>query len=135
MSMAGIVAIFLGVFIVCSRGPLLLAPASTLRVFQKVIATKTRTRVLGGIVALIAVPMIWSGVLESTGLAIVLLIFGIFMLGCGILGLVLFPAAYMSIAESFLPDDLQGSLFGWRMLGLVGVLVGAAIFQVGLDAL
>ncbi len=48
MSMAGVVAMFLGVSIVCSLGPLLLAPAATLRVFQKAIETKARTRVFGG---------------------------------------------------------------------------------------
>ena len=47
MSLAGIVATFLGVLVICSRGPLLLVPASALRWFGEAIKTKGRTRMFG----------------------------------------------------------------------------------------
>ncbi len=135
MSTAGMVAMFLGVLIVCSRGPLLLIPASALRWFGEAIKTEGRTRVSGAIVVIIAVPMIWSGMSENTGLASVLFILGIFFLVVAIPALVLFPNVYMSLAISFIPDDFSGNLLGWRLLGLVGVIIGVAIFMIGMRAL
>ena len=135
MSTAGIVTMFLGAFIVCIRGPLLLAPAATLRWFGEAIKTKSRTRVLGAFVVLITVPMMWSGVLENSGLANVLFILGVFIFVVSIPMLVLFPSAYMSIAGSFLPSDSGSNLFGWRIVGLVSVIIGIGIFRVGMVAL
>ncbi len=135
MSTAGMVAMFLGVLIVCSRGPLLLIPATTLRWFSEAIKIEGRTRGFGAIVVLIAVPMLWSGMSENTGLASVLFIMGIFLLVVAIPALVLFPNVYMSLANSFIPEDLSGNLFGWRILGLVGVIIGFAIFMFGMSAL
>ena len=135
MSTAGIVTMFLGAFIVCIRGPLLLAPAATLRWFGEAIKTKSRTRVLGAFVVLITVPMMWSGVLENSGLANVLFILGVFIFVVSIPMLVLFPSAYMSIAGSFLPSDSGSNLFGWRIVGLVSAIIGIGIFRVGMVAL
>jgi hypothetical protein len=47
----------------------------------------------------------------------------------------LFPNAYMTLANSFLPDESSKDLIGWLLLGLVGVIIGAAVFAVGVDAL
>ncbi len=135
MSTAGMVTMVLGVLIICTRGPLLLIPASALRWFGEAIKTEGRTRVCGAIVVLIAVPMIWSGMSENTGLASVLFILGIFFLVVAIPALVLFPNIYMSLAISFVPDDFSGNLLGWRLLGLVGVIIGFAIFMAGMRAL
>jgi hypothetical protein len=135
MSTSGIVAIFLGLLIICSRGQLLLVPAFTLRWFGEMIKTKVRTRIMGAFVVLMALPMIWSGMSENTGLASFLFIVGVFFLLIAVPALVLFPNIYMDIAESMLPEDLGGSLFGWRIMGLVGVIIGIAIFRVGMAAL
>ena len=80
MSMSGIVAMFLGVLIICSRGPLIFIPASALRWFRVAIKTKNRTRGLGVIVILIALPMNWSGISEESELAVILSIFGVIFL-------------------------------------------------------
>ena len=136
MSTAGIVTMFLGALIVCIRGgPLLLAPAATLRWFGEATKTKGRTRVFGAFVVLITVPMMWSGMLENSPLANVLFILGVFIFAASILALVLFPSAYMSVAGSFLPSDASSNLFGWRLLGLVNVIIGTGIFWIGMVAL
>ncbi len=135
MSTAGIVTMFLGALIVCIRGPLLFAPAATLRWFGEAIKTKGRTRVFGAFVVLITVPMMWSGMLENSSLANVLFILGVFIFVVSILALVLFPSAYMSVAGSFLPSDSSSNLFGWRLLGLVNVIIGTGIFWIGMVAL
>jgi hypothetical protein len=49
--------------------------------------------------------------------------------------LLLVPSIYMNLANLFLPDDLIGSLFGWRITGLVGVIIGVAFLMVGIDTL
>ena len=84
---------------------------------------------------MMALPMIWSGMSENTGLASFLLIVGVFFLLVAVPALMLFPNVYMNIAESMLPKDLDGSLFGWRVTGLVGVIIGVAIVRVGMAAL
>ena len=135
MRFAGIVTIFLGLFIVFSRGPLLVFPAATLHWFGAVIKSEARTRVMGTIVTPIALLMIWAGMSQRTGLESALFIFGMFFLVVAISALLLFPKVYMNLACSFLPDDLTGSLFGWRLIGLLGVVIGIAILLVGIDAL
>ena len=135
MSMSGIVTICLGLLIICSRSPLIFVPASALGWFRAAIKTKNRTRGMGAIVVLISLPMIWSGMSEESELAVFLFIFGGILLFIGILGLLLFPGFYMSIAEIFVAEDPDSNLFGWRMIGLVAVIIGVYIVRVGMDAL
>ena len=135
MSMSGIVTVFLGLMIICSRGPLIFVPATALRWFRAAIKTKNRTRVLGAIVVLIALPMIWSGMSEESELAVILFIFGVIFLFIAIPGLLLFPHIYMSVAETFVAEDPDSNLFGWRMIGLVAVIIGSYIVWVGKNAL
>jgi hypothetical protein len=135
MSTAGMVTMFLGVFIICTRAPLVLIPATALRWLGEAIKTERRTRVYGAIAALIAVPMIWAGTTENTELASVLFIFGVFFLVVSVSGLVLFPNVYMSLANSFIPEDLSGNLIGWRIFGIASVLIGCAIFMIGMRGL
>ena len=59
---------------------------------------------------------------------------GVFVVVVSLPALVFFPRAYMSVAEGFLPADSNNGLFGWRMLGLVGVVIGTALFMAGLHA-
>ena len=79
--------------------------------------------------------MIWAGLTENSDLAGFLLVFGIFILMITILGLVIFPQAYMGLVESLMPKETDTNLFGWRLLGVVAVIVGTAIFNVGFNAL
>ena len=135
MSAVAIVSIALGLLIMVSRGLLVVAPAATLRWFGGIIRSEARTRIFGACVSVIAAPMIWAGTSETSGLATVLLVFGVFVVVVSLPALVFFPRAYMSFAEGFLPADSNNGLFGWRMLGLVGLVIGAALFMAGVHAL
>jgi len=84
---------------------------------------------------MIALLMVWAGMSQRAGLEAVLFVFGIFMLVIAVPGLLLFPSIYMNLANSLMPDDLSGTLFGWRLLGLLGVIIGVAIMMVGVNAL
>ena len=90
---------------------------------------------LGAFAVLIAWLMIWSGIDENSGLAAIMFILGVFIFVIAIPALVLFPRVYMSVAESVLPADFGTNLFGWRMFGLVGVIIGVAFFMAGMAAL
>ncbi len=135
MSKAAVVSMLLGALVFCCRGPLLLAPAATLRLFGEVVKTETRTRMFGIFAVLIALLMIWSGIDENSGLASIMFIFGVLILVITIPDLVLFPRGYMSVANSMLPADPDTNLIGWRILGLVNIIIGVAFFRAGMVAL
>ena len=135
MNSAGIIAMILGALIVCSRGPLLFAPRASIRLFREAIKTNNRTRVLGAFAVLLAGSMMWSGASQGSSLETIMFIFGVFFLVFTIPALVLFPHVYMSIADEVLPDDSGGRLLGWRVIGLAGIVIGGAIFWIGVDAL
>ncbi len=135
MSKAGIAAMLLGALICCRRGPLLLAPAATLRLLGEVVKTEARTRMFGTFAVLVSLLMIWSGIDENSGLASFMFIFGVLILVITIPALVLFPRFYMSVVDSMLPADSDTNLFGWRIFGLVNVIIGVGLFRIGMVAL
>ena len=135
MSAVGIVTIALGVIVVCGRGTLLVAPASTVRWFKETIASNGRLRTLGAFLVPLGAAMAWAGPSEDSGLATFLTVFGWGVLGASTLVLVLFPGIYRAIATPFLPSDASGSLFLWRFRGLAGTLVGVVIIYFGALAL
>jgi hypothetical protein len=126
---------FWGVFIVCSRGFFLVAPATALRSFRAIVETNARTRILGACMLLLAGPTIWAGNSDESALATVLLFLGWGIVGICIPALLLFPRLYMTIATAVLPIDSNASLFGWRIIGALGVMIGAIAFWFGLLAL
>ncbi len=131
MSSVGIVCIVFGFFIVISRSLVVVAPATTLRWVKDMISTETRVRTLGLYALVLPALMIWAGASEDTVLAYVLLVFGLLFLLLPIPWLVFFPRSYMEFTNSLLPSNLMG----WRVLGLVGVIIGVAIFMIGMRAL
>jgi hypothetical protein len=131
MSSVGIVCIIFGFLIVISRGLIVVAPATTLRWVKNMISTEIRVRTLGLYALVLPALMIWAGASEDTILANVLLIFGLFYLLIAIPWLVFFPRSYMEFTNSLLPSNLMG----WRVLGLLGVVVGLVLVHFGLDAL
>ncbi len=135
MSMSGLVAAFVGALIICLRLPLVFAPATTLRWLGRTFKTEGRTRACGAVATLVAIPAIWCGVYETSELANVMFILGTFFGAVTVLALIVFPTFYMSLVEWFIPDDLSGGLFGWRILGLAGVAIGVWILTIGLRAL
>ncbi len=131
MSSVGIVCIILGSLIVISRGLVVVSPAATLRWFKDMIRTETRIRTLGVFALTLPALMIWAGASEDTVLAQVLLIFGLFFLLFAIPWLVFFPRSYMELTSSLLPSNLMG----WRLLGLLGAIVGLVLVYFGWGAL
>jgi hypothetical protein len=131
----GIISIVPGVAVVCSRGALLVAPAATLRWFEGLIRTNGRTRAFGMVILALGASIVWAGSTEHSSLATILLIAGWAFVGVSTLALVLFPTVHRTIAEAVLPSDTDADLSGWRILGLVGVLIGGALIYFGALAL
>ena len=69
MSAVGVVSIALGIIVVCSRAPLVVAPAPTLLWWQGMFSTNSRVRVFGGAMLPLGATMIWAGSSEGSGLA------------------------------------------------------------------
>lgn len=135
VSSVGIVSIVLGLSIAISRAFLVVAPAATLRWFAERISTEARTRAFGASMLILPAAMIWAGASEDSGLAGVLLIFGLFILFAIVGWLWAFPRSYMEFCGAFLPHDENSSMVGWRVLGLLGVAIGLVFIYYGWLAL
>ena len=131
MSSVGIICLVLGSLIVITRGFIVVAPATTLRWFKEMISTEVRVRTLGLFALAMPALLIWAGVSEDTVLAQVLLIFGLFFLLVIIPWLLFFPRSYMELVGALIPSDLMA----WRLLGLMGVVVGLVLIYFGWGAL
>ena len=135
MSPVGIVSIALGLLVVCTRGPLLVAPAATLRWFRGVIETSSGIRMLGAILLILGAAMIWAGATEGSTLASVLTIWGWAIVAIATLALLIFPGVYREIAIALLPTDEEESLAGWRLIGTLGSTIGLVLIYFGALAL
>ncbi len=135
MNAVGIVCIVFGFIVAVSRGLLLVAPAATLRKFRTLISTTGGTRTLGVFALIIAAAMTWAGASQESGLAYFLLLLGIFTFVACLPALVLFPRAFMALCDGLFPDASRTDLFGWRVIGLLGLVIGSAVVIIGIDAL
>ena len=135
MSIIGITSIFLGTVIILSRGMLMIAPGITLNGFRAIIQTSTRTRVFGLCILPLGALMIWAGYSDHSTLAEILMFFGWWVIGGGLILLVIFPSVYIAMLEAMLPSETSTDFFGWRLLGLFGVAIGALFVYFGMLAL
>ncbi len=128
---AAIVCIAFGGLIVVSRLMIVVAPATTMKWLKNLIGTTKRVRTTGLTVLVFPVILIWVGISEETLLAQVLLILGLFLLFFSIPWLVFFPQSFIELANWLLPSGLMA----WRVLGLLGAIVGLVLVYVGWRAL
>ena len=134
MSVVGIVTIAFGLLVVCTRGPLAVAPAATLRRFRGLIATNRPTRILGAVVLILGAAMVWAGTTEDSSFASLLMVVGLWIGAAGAL-LVILPGGYRGLVRFFLPDVAKGRLLGWRLLGVLGTSIGLLVIYIGVRAL
>ena len=144
MSAVGIVSISVGVLGVFYGGSLLVAPAALLRwVKGTIIRTDGRTRIFGAFLLTLAAAMIWAGASEEgsfdvnqqSTLAAILSLIGWAWVFVMTTALVLFPGFYRGLTNAFVPSDPSGSLSGWRLLGLVRVVISVPFIYFGALAL
>ena len=79
---------------------------------------------------ILAAGMVWAGTTEDSLLAVVLRLWG--LPGFVILPLLLlFPSGFRTFASAFLPAAEEGSLPGWRLVGILNVVVGFLLIYFG----
>lgn len=131
MSAVAIISILLGVSIIIARAPLIFAPRQTLDFYMKILATPSRVRLLGLILALLSVAIIiyLEGV-EGT-LALVIMVMAIITLVFSIGFISLFPEPFRRLATMVWAERSDGFL---RVVGVLAVAVGVAFVWFGLGA-
>ncbi len=135
MSGVGIVCIVFGTLSVGARLPQVVAPRQNLRWLRRLVSSDSRIRVLGAAFLPLGAAMVWVGYPADGDLAGVVMFFGLWILGGSLLLLIPFPAAYRSLVEGFTPEEPEGNLIGWRLLGLAGVAIGVIFIYAGVLAL
>ena len=131
MNMTGIVSIVFGVMIVCTRAPLVFAPASALGWFKAIVESNRGIRLMVSAMLPLGLMMMWAGASESSGLAGVLFIIGCFI-SVALVLIFMFPTGYGMFALAVLPATESESAFvGWRVVGLVAICIGGLFIYAG----
>ena len=117
----------MGILIIATRGPLILAPEGTLRVYRSVLATSGRVRAMGCVLA----PFGLAALLATEGaegtLSHVIAFFG-WALIAGSVFLLVLPGAYQRFAWSILDAFDTAAL---RMTGVLGAGIGLLFVYYG----
>ena len=128
MDLLSVVCIALGALAIVSRGPLLLAPEATVRVYRRLIASGARVRVGGLVAGLLAAGILVGASRRGGSGATVASVLG-WLLGALALLPLLAPASYQRIAFDLLSVLDPGAL---RALGAMGVGLGIVLIGLGL---
>ncbi len=131
MSLVAVMSIVFGLVVVLTRGSMLFVPATTLRWTNWALADERRRQRCGAALMAMGALMIWAGWRQTSLLATVLLVFGIGVVLFAAVGLLLFPGGFRSLSATLEPDDPIGTLMGWRIMGLGGLVIGGLFVYFG----
>ena len=132
MNTVAIICIVLGILIIVTRGPLIVAPQATVRVYRKILEKPAQVRIMGLALALLALVVVRATANEPGLLAAILNVLGWLILVVGGLMLTLFPNVAQSIVYRVL-DALSDTLL--RGAGLVAVGLGLFLIYLGVTYL
>ena len=127
-SALSLVCVALGVLIIATRTPLVLAPEATLRVYGRLFASNARVRGLGVVGAGLAFALLAQ--LGGGDEHPILTIFGVVMAVASAF-LLLAPGPYRTFTDFFI-ETMSSDRSLARALGTLGVLFGLAFVWVGL---
>ena len=123
-------SVLIGALIVVTRGPMIFAPATTLRFYNKLISTNARIRGVTVVIAPLVVALIGLPLGEGQ-VAGILRILG-WVWAAAVVWLLAAPDSYRQFAGVFL-DILESSDDAIvRMVGVVAVALGVALIYFGL---
>jgi hypothetical protein len=128
-----IICIIVGIFMIISRGPLIVAPDTTLRFYRKLLATNFRIRLMGLIFLVLTLAMILAARGDRRDGAEIIMVLGYFYSFIVVVFLIIFTSLYKLIADAFLNamDSVMLRGFGTIALG-IGILfiyLGVAVFR------
>ncbi len=122
------VSVLLGILMIMVRGPLILAPEATLRVYRKVVDDQRRIRILGTFATILGVAMISSAWGAGQPAAIIISILGWIVVLAGPL-LLISPSFIQSIASLFLDMSVSAA----QVIGVLSVAAGAFFIYLGVE--
>jgi len=132
MNRLSLISVFIGIFAIVFRAPLIFAPDASMKFLSKILtSTKTRTRLFGLFILGLGVAMIVAAWGSSLIIGKVILIWGEFVVFMAIVFLLIFPDIYRQIVEFFLNVDSTVL----RLIGILGVGVGVLFLYFGLFVL
>ena len=130
--LAGVSIVF-GVILIVVRSPLIFAPERTIDFYRRLIATDTRVRIVGVLLAVIGLSMIGLAWGSTETVPRVLFGFGWF-LAVGAAVLLGFSSRWRRMAESFLDLARDGmDPLVLRAIGVLAVAIGALFVYLGLE--
>ncbi|MEE9280932.1 MAG: DUF2065 family protein [Myxococcota bacterium] len=135
MDALAIPCILIGVLVILARGPLIFAPAATLRVYRKLIASDARLRVVGFVLAALGAAVVRSGWGVEGLAAQALSVLGWLLCFAG-LAVLLFPGPWRRVADSVLgiaSESVDAAFL--RVVGVIAVAAGAGLVYLGLRLL
>ncbi len=127
--------IVVGVLVILARGPLIFAPAATLRVYRTLMATDARVRVIGFVLAALGAVIVRSGWGVGGLAAQALSVLGWLLCFAG-LAVLLFAGPWRRVADSVMEiasESVDPAFL--RLVGVIAVAVGAALVYLGLRLL
>ena len=132
MSDLSLVCIAVGVLVIVARGPLIFAPAGTLRFYRKLMSTNPRVRVLGLVVGAAGLALIMY-VGDARGAARILYYLGWLLALVALVFMLVIPSLYRRMATGVLDfvADMDSSVP--RVAGMLGVLIGILVIYIGLS--
>jgi uncharacterized protein YjeT (DUF2065 family) len=126
-----VLCILLGVLIIVTRGPMIVAPRATLRFYERLLSTDARVRGIGLVIGPLAVALVafTSG---EEGAAGILRALG-WLSAAATLWLLAVPSSYRRLAQGVL-DFFESSVDPAivRIIGLLAVAIGVALIYVGI---
>lgn len=129
----GVLALFfviLGIAIIVTRAPLIVAPERARRLVLRIIGTDQRMRIFGIFVAFLGALLVWVGGSQPGAVAQVVFYLGFFMVLIAALAMIPLPGQSRKLAtrvwERFTPRTL-------RIIGTLAVLFGAFLVLYGLS--
>jgi uncharacterized protein YjeT (DUF2065 family) len=134
----------MGVLVICRGVPTLLAPAASLRWFERTTRTNGRIRVLGAFVVAFGATLVWAGASENgsidlkaqSTLAFLLSLIGWAWVVIGTPSMVLFPSVCRVLIRAIVNAMLSSYATALsRVVGLVRVVLGVLFIYFGALAL
>lgn len=129
MNLLSILCVLLGILIIATRGPMIFAPAATLRFFDKLISTNAGIRGIAAVLAPFAVALLALPV-DDGRMTEVLRFFG-WLWAAAALWLFAVPDSYRRLAGGVLDFMASVDESIIRMIGAVAVAIGIALIYFG----
>ena len=128
MNALAIVIIAMGLMVIVTRGPLIVAPGAMRDLYMRLIGTEGRMRWFGVYAVLLGAVFVWAAWGEPGALAYVFYCLGLFVIVLALIAVIPFPALSHKLAATVWGAFNEPAL---RVIGIVSVLVGLALIYIG----